>query len=149
MLRLLAIGIALHGITLAIHAAGSTYWIDHLVSRRADHDEHWQRGRKMWTLMSTGILLLMLHMMETLAWAITFYLLPETPNLMTFEEAVYFSLVTFTTLGYGDIVLDEKWRILSGMAALNGILLVGWSTALLFTVVQRTWRLSRTPKTPH
>jgi hypothetical protein len=149
MLRLLTIGIALHGITLAIHAVGSTYWMDRLVSRSADHDEHWQSGRKMWALMSTGILLLMLHMMETLVWALTFYLLPETQSLKTFEEAVYFSLVTFTTLGYGDIILDEKWRILSGMAALNGMLLVGWSTALLFTVVQRTWRLSHTPKTPH
>jgi hypothetical protein len=58
----------------------------------------------------------------------------------TFEEAVYFSVVTFTTLGYGDITLaDHQWRLLSGAEALNGVLLVGWSTALLFAVVQRCW----------
>jgi hypothetical protein len=66
-------------------------------------------------------------------------LLPEAV-LGTFEEAIYFSFVTFTTLGYGDITLPEIWRILSGFEALNGVLLIGWSTAMLFAVVQRTWK---------
>jgi len=49
-------------------------------------------------------------------------------------------VVTFTTLGYGDITLPEQeWRMLSGIEALNGILLVGWTTAFLFAVVQRSW----------
>ena len=56
----------------------------------------------------------------------------------TFEEAVYFSFVTFTTVGFGDVVLTPGVRLLSGIEALNGIILVGWSTALLFAVVQRT-----------
>ena len=56
-----------------------------------------------------------------------------------YERAVYFSIVTFTTLGYGDITLPyEEWRILSGVEALNGILLFGWTTAFLFAVVQRS-----------
>ncbi len=67
------------------------------------------------------------------------YLLPENV-LDSFEEATYFSFVTFTTLGYGDITLAGAWRILSGIEALNGVLLLGWSTALLFAVVQRTWK---------
>ena len=146
MLRMLAIGIVLVGSTFAIHALGSTLWIEYMIRRYADHDGRWRRGTTMWVLMSTGILLLMLHMSEALAWAIAYYLLPETPSLKTFEEAVYFSLVTFTTLGYGDITLGENWRILSGAEAVNGILLAGWSTALLFTVVQRSWRLRHTPK---
>ena len=51
-----------------------------------------------------------------------------------------FFRVTFTTLGYGDITLVEHdWRLLSGIEALNGILLVGWTTAFLFMVVQRSW----------
>jgi hypothetical protein len=50
-------------------------------------------------------------------------------------------MVSFTTLGYGDITLtDSEWRLLSGIEALDGILLVGWSTALLFIVVQRSWK---------
>ena len=65
-------------------------------------------------------------------------------QLKTFEEATYFSVVTFTTLGYGDMTLhDHDWRLLSGIEALNGILLVGWTTALLFLVVQRSWATTR------
>ena len=59
-----------------------------------------------------------------------------------FEAAIYFSFVTFTTLGYGDLTLSDGWRLLSGIEALNGILLDGWSTAVLFAVVQRIWQSS-------
>jgi hypothetical protein len=47
--------------------------------------------------------------------------------------------VTFTTLGYGDITLNSEWRVLSGFEAINGILLVGWTTAFLYAVIRRTW----------
>ena len=60
--------------------------------------------------------------------------------MQDFETALYFSFVTFTTLGYGDITLSEGWRLLSGIEALNGLLLVGWTTALLFAIVQRGWQ---------
>ena len=57
-----------------------------------------------------------------------------------FSDFIYMSFVTLTTLGYGDITLvAHEWRLLSGIEALNGILLVGWTTALLFLVVQRSW----------
>lgn len=67
-------------------------------------------------------------------WAMTYYSL-EIPEFKTLEDAVYFSTVTFTTLGYGDIVLHDKWRVLSGIEAANGIVLLGWSTAFLFEVM--------------
>ena len=91
-------------------------------------------------------MLLVLHLTEALIWAVVYLILPDTPNISTFEEAVYFSLVTFTTLGYGDITLGPEWRLLSGAEAVNGILLAGWSTALLFTVVQRSWRMGHPRK---
>ena len=53
------------------------------------------------------------------------------------EPAVYFSLIAFTTVGFGDIVLTPQWRILSGMVAANGLLLFGFSTAFLFEVMVR------------
>ncbi|HEX9857748.1 MAG TPA: potassium channel family protein [Paracoccaceae bacterium] len=49
----------------------------------------------------------------------------------TFEEAMYFSLVTYTTLGFGDVLLPQEWRLLAGMAAANGLLNFGLLTALL------------------
>ena len=61
-------------------------------------------------------------------WAISLYFL----NIfVTFEASVYFSLVAFTTLGFGDILLPQEWRLLGGLAAANGLLMFGLLTAIL------------------
>ena len=70
---------------------------------------------------------------------LTFYIMQMIYN---FE---YFSLVTFTTVGYGDVVVEKGWRIMAGIEALNGILLLGWSTAVLLAVAQRFWRVRDEP----
>ena len=57
-------------------------------------------------------------------------------NLYSFQEAIYFSLITFTTVGYGDVVIDSEWKIMAGLEAINGIMMVGWSTALMFSYLQ-------------
>jgi hypothetical protein len=54
----------------------------------------------------------------------------------------YFAFVNYTTLGYGDIVPVERWRLLGPITALNGVLLIGWSTAVIFEVLRRA--LART-----
>lgn len=56
----------------------------------------------------------------------------------TLEESLYFSMVSFTTLGFGDVTLPQEWRILSGMIAANGLVLFGLNTAFLFEVLHRT-----------
>ncbi|MGB3020865.1 MAG: potassium channel family protein, partial [Methyloceanibacter sp.] len=61
----------------------------------------------------------------------------------SFEQAVYFSTVTFTTLGFGDIILDERWRLLSSFEAANGLLMFGWSTALVFVAVKWVYQNDR------
>ncbi|WP_265500130.1 potassium channel family protein [Paracoccus beibuensis] len=61
-------------------------------------------------------------------WAATFHLLGV---FASFEEAMYFTLVTFTTLGYGDVLMPQNWRILGGMAAANGLLYFGLMTAFM------------------
>lgn len=53
------------------------------------------------------------------------------------EEALYFSVTTFTTLGVGDIVLEKPWRIVAALESFNGFLLIGWSTAFLVSVIGR------------
>jgi voltage-gated potassium channel Kch len=67
------------------------------------------------------------------AWAMLYVALGAIAGL---EKAIYFSTVTFTTLGFGDITLDEHWRLLSAFEAANGLLMFGWSTALIFAAVQ-------------
>ena len=141
MLVLLLISVGLVGATVGIHAAGTTYWIRFLVHRYAGPDGNFKAHRVLSAVTWTAVVLLLLHVVEIILWALAYLLLLPGANLDTFEKAMYFSVVTFTTLGYGDITLVEhEWRLLSGVEALNGILLVGWTTALLFTVVQRSWR---------
>lgn len=69
-------------------------------------------------------------------WALLYVALGALESL---ETAVYFSTVTFTTLGFGDVVLDDEWRLLSAFEAANGLLMFGWSTALAFVGVQWTF----------
>jgi voltage-gated potassium channel Kch len=71
---------------------------------------------------------------EATIWAAGFLL---TGALSGFEEALYFSLITYSTLGYGDIVLPDQWRLLSSIEAANGIIMFGWSTSLLILALQR------------
>ena len=83
------------------------------------------------------VLVFFLHVLEVLIWAGAYVALSAIAGL---EEAVYFSIVTFTTVGYGDVVLPRDWRILGASEAAAGILLFGWSIALLIVLIQRTMK---------
>lgn len=56
---------------------------------------------------------------------------------------MYFSLVSFTTLGYGDVTLNPQWELLGPMEAMAGITVIGLSTAILFAVIQRSCKISQ------
>jgi len=139
MIKLLLIGSLLVGLTIVVHAIGTTWWIRVVSHRHAAHAGLWRWHSGLVVLVATGLVLITLHAVQIVIWAVTYQLLLPPGELGTFEAAVYFSVVTFATLGYGDIILSAGWRLLSGIEALNGILLVGWSTAVLFAVVQRLW----------
>ena len=59
--------------------------------------------------------------------------------LQSFEKALYFSMVTYTTLGYGDVILHDRWRLLSAFGSANGIIMFGWTTAIVIAAVQRIY----------
>ena len=77
--------------------------------------------------------------LEVLAWAAVYLALPEITKLSNLETACYFSMVTFTTLGYGDLVLDGSWRILASLQAANGAIIIGRTTALIFFFIGRIY----------
>lgn len=139
MLKLSLIGSALIAITITIHAIGTAIWVRFLAEKYLGALP-WSARRAMLILVSSAVFVVFLHAIEIVVWAAAYQSILPTNELGTFEEAVYFSFVTFTTLGYGDITLSQGYRLLSGIEALNGIILVGWTTAMIFSVVQHVWR---------
>jgi hypothetical protein len=140
MVKFALIGAILVIITVILHAVGTTGWLRVLGRRYADEEGLVRAGKTLQALIGTVIVLLVLHTLQIIVWAYAYLAIVPAGELDSFEVAVYFSFVTFTTLGYGDITLSEGWRLLSGIQALNGIMLVGWSTAMLFAVVQKSWQ---------
>ena len=89
-------------------------------------------------VLSAVMLLLMLgNCLQMALWAGLFMLLGEFDNFVT---ALYFSGVTFATLGYGDLVLSPPWRLLSALEAANGILMFGVSTAVMTAAVSDVFK---------
>ena len=71
---------------------------------------------------------------EVWMWAVFYKLLGVTT---TFEESLYFSTVTFSTVGFGDVVPAHGWRLFSALEGINGFLMIGWSTAYLVAASTR------------
>jgi len=140
VLNIYLIGIGIVAITVILHAVGTIGWVHHLARRYPEGQGLGRMSSALYVLLTTVMVAISLHALQITIWAVAYLMLVPTGELQTMEQALYFSFVTFTTLGYGDITLSVGWRILSGIEALNGILLVGWTTALLFAVVQRTWQ---------
>lgn len=77
---------------------------------------------------------------------VVYYLTLQISSLSSFSESIYFSLINFTNIGYGDVVIDSEWRILAGFEAINGSMLVGWSTAMVFAFLQVIYKNSSITK---
>ncbi len=137
------VGLLLSLLTIGVHALGTASWIRHLqaIAKSGLNKNLSSMWLQLKLLCLTAGVLLLLHIVEVTIWAIAYRLLisnqPQT--LGDFEDALYFSTVSFTALGFGDVVIEGSWRLLSGIQAMTGLLVFGWSTALLFAVVQRIW----------
>ncbi|SEH92855.1 Ion channel [Methylobacterium sp. 275MFSha3.1] len=93
----------------------------------------------LWRIMSSAVCVIMAaHTVEVAIWAAIYKVIRIAPAGSDF---LYFAFVNYTTLGYGDIVPAERWRLLGPVAAMNGILLFGWSTAVIFEILRRTLAL--------
>jgi len=74
------------------------------------------------------------HASEVIVWSLAYATLNAAP---VGADLVYFAFVNYTTLGYGDVIPVEPWRLLGPITAMNGVLLFGWSTAVIFEVLRR------------
>jgi hypothetical protein len=86
-------------------------------------------------MVGTAATLMVAHTLEVLVWALAYLLVGAAP---ADTDLLYFAFVNYTTLGYGDITPVQAWRLTGPMTAMNGILMFGWSTAVLFEVLRKT-----------
>ena len=136
MLRHIGIGAALLVATTALHAAAMALAFEGL---KLTHATRWvERSRLTRTAVVASLVVLMFltSLVESGLWALVYLAVDALPS---FEEALYFSMVTFTTLGYGDVTLGESWRLLGSFEAANGTIMFGWTTALIVAVVHRVY----------
>jgi len=135
MLSNIAIGAILILLTTAVHAGGMSLSLRSISSRSTTAGSGLHQSR----VFSVGRVVLIMYLIaiiEVLIWAAAYLAFDVIEG---FEKAVYFSAVTFTTLGYGDVVLDGSRRLLSSLEAINGIIMFGWSTAIVIAAVQRVY----------
>ena len=90
----------------------------------------------------TGTLLMAGHFVEVMVWAITYGLVGIAPPSI---QLIYLAFDNYTTLGYADLVAPEQWRLLRPVTALNGIMLIGWSTALIIEILRRSGNAPQSP----
>jgi hypothetical protein len=88
----------------------------------------------------TVSVLMAAHFAEVLVWSLTYAITSAVP---TGTDLIYFAFVNYTTLGYGDVIPAERWHLLGPMAAMNGVLLFGWSTAVIFEVLRNLLMMIR------
>lgn len=98
-----------------------------------------QRPKLLLLLVIVGLWVLVVITLAVLIWALAFLALGAFADL---ETALYFSLVAFTTLGFGDLLLPQEWRLLAGMEAANGFISFGLLTALMAEALRQV-RLSQ------
>jgi hypothetical protein len=116
---------------LALAAAGLVRFLAPLASRAVARAPFWVGA----IVLGSALLAMLVSALAQIAlWAGAFVLCGEFAD---FEDAFYHSAVNFTTLGYGDIVMSRRWRLLGPLEAVNGSLMLGLSTALLFMVLGR------------
>lgn len=99
----------------------------------AGHHDGESPIRRFWAIAFVMLVLTLGNFLQIIVWAVLYLYLGEFER---FNDAFYFSGVTFTSLGYGDITLSEAHRGLSPVQAANGLMMFGVSTAILFAVIQ-------------
>ena len=91
-------------------------------------------------MIATVSVLMVAHFAEVLVWALMYTIVGAAP---AGTDLVYFAFVNYTTLGYGDVTPVERWHLLGPMTAMNGVLLFGWSTAVIVEALRNVVMMIR------
>lgn len=132
MLTKLVAALLLMAVCVVLHATGLTAamrWLERSLVTLGR--SYWRQLRLLITVAGWTVLV---HLVEITVWAAYYAGGGGMPDI---DSALYFSAVTYTTVGYGDLVLPESWRLVGGIEALTGILMCGWSTGFFFAIVNQ------------
>jgi Ion channel len=144
MLRQLLVGGAVSACNIAIHALLMTavVWVARSVAEKETPRQSW---RLIAVMIATVSVLMVAHVCEVVVWGLAYAIVGAAP---AGADRLYFAFVNYTTLGYGDVIPVARWRLLGPMTAMNGVLLFGWSTAVIFEVLRRTVRAAAAEANP-
>ena len=134
MLLQFLVGCIVSAINIMIHALVTVGAVGIVRSAGLRHTER-PRLHLMLVMVGTAVALMVAHTLEVFVWVLTDAIVGAAP---AGSDLLYFAFVNYTTLGYGDITPVQAWRLIGPMTAMNGILMFGWSTALLFEVLRKT-----------
>ena len=119
-------------VTVAIHSSGLALILSRLWHSPArPHPHFWQVT---WLTIRIAWWLILIHVTEIAVWSLVFWWQKCLPDA---ESSFYFAGVTYTTVGYGDLVLPREWRLFGPLEGLTGILMCGLSTAFFFAVLSK------------
>ena len=137
MLTQLVLASVMALVTVAIHLTGLALLLRVLRSRHSLVRP--LRDAPLAILLVATVTVFAIHSVEIWLYAFLYLLLGALPD---FEVALYFSTVTYSSVGYGDVLLPEKWRILGAIEGATGIIMLGWSTAFLVSLLAQLRLLS-------
>ncbi|HEY7750640.1 MAG TPA: ion channel [Aestuariivirgaceae bacterium] len=133
MILNLAAGTLVIAITVLIHTLG-LIGVTRTMAWLVDHFRMHGRRSRILAMVTVVFGLFAILTVEVWLWALCYMILGAFTD---FSTALYFSTVTFSTLGFGDVVPTESWRLFAALEAVNGFLLIGWSTAYLIAASTR------------
>ena len=134
MLRQFLVGAAVSACNITIHALvmATVIQVARFTSKKTTSRP---LVRLIAVMIATVSVLMAAHAFEVIVWSLAYAIVDAAP---ADADLLYFAFVNYTTLGYGDVTPVERWRLLGPLAAMNGVLLFGWSTAVIFEVLRRT-----------
>ena len=132
MFTALVYGAGLLALTVVVHMTGMVMLFRWMLAR-LNGNRFWPVT---WLLIRVAWALIAVHLLEVAVWALFYW---SRGCFGDFESALYFSGVTYSTVGYGDVVLPKAWRLLGPIEGLTGILMCGLSTGLFFAAISKLY----------
>lgn len=133
----LIIGTVLICLTVIIHAVSLDFLIRRIEYHKNNARLFFKRYWKIPLLVMAVLGTFSAHIVQIWLWAVFYMFIGVMPD---FEEALYFSTSSFTTVGFGDVFLDKEWRLVSSFQSANGFILFGWSTAFIFEIMSNLYK---------